>query len=138
MEKRKVYITENDKIKLKGLFNTTIGFRNRDLKTLRDLLEELDRAELIYDDNDAKDIIMMNTTVLVKDLDTGLEFTYTLVYPEYANSNENKISILAPIGTALLGYKVGDTIEWEVPAGIRKLKVKKIIDQPALVKSKVS
>jgi regulator of nucleoside diphosphate kinase len=74
----------------------------------------------------------MNSAVIVKDLDSGKEFTYTLVYPEFANSSENKISILAPIGTALLGYKVGDIIEWEVPAGKRKLKVKKILSQPKL------
>ena len=130
MEKRKIFITETDKARLKGLFNTTIGFRNRDLKTLRDLLEELERAEIIQDEKSSKDVIMMNSTVKVKDMDTGVEFTYTLVYPEHANSNENKISILAPIGTALLCYKVGDIIEWEVPAGIRKLKVMKILNQP--------
>lgn len=132
METRKIYITESDKSKLRGLFNTTIGFRDRDLKTIKDLLIEIERAEVINDSGSAKDVIMMNSAVIVKDLDSGKEFTYTLVYPEFANSSENKISILAPIGTALLGYKVGDIIEWEVPAGKRKLKVKKILSQPKL------
>lgn len=133
MENRKIYITENDKIKLKGLFNTTIGFRDRDLKTIKDLLYEIERAEIINDGESADNVIMMNSSVIVKDLDTKKEYTYTLVYPEFANSSENKISILAPIGTALLGYKAGDIIEWQVPAGKRRLKVKKILTQPKLV-----
>lgn len=130
MEKRKIYITEKDKTRLKKLFTTTIGFRNHDLKNLKDLLNELERAEVIEDEDSMEDVIMMNSTVIVKDLDSGNDLVYTIVYPEQANSSENKISILAPIGTALLGYKVGDTIEWEVPAGKRRLKVKEILYQP--------
>jgi regulator of nucleoside diphosphate kinase len=130
MEKRKIYISEKDKTRLKRLFTTTIGFRSHDLKTLRDLLNELERAESIEDEDSMEDVIMMNSTVLVKDLDSGDDLIYTIVYPEHANSSENKISILAPIGTALLGYRVGDTIEWEVPAGKRRLKVKEILYQP--------
>ena len=72
----------------------------------------------------------MNSTVLVEDIETKKDYTYTIVYPEDANSSENKISILAPIGTALLGFKAGDIIEWEVPAGKRKLRVKRILYQP--------
>ena len=55
---------------------------------------------------------------------------YTLVFPEEANIDQNRISVLAPLGTALLGYKVGDTLEWEVPAGLRRLKVIEILYQP--------
>lgn len=130
MKNRKIYVTEKDKVRLKGLFTTTIGFRGRDLKSVKDLLSELDRAEVVKDDTLSGNVITMNSTVLVKDLKTGEEHTYTIVYPEHANSMENKISILAPIGTALLGFKTGDVIEWEVPAGKRKLKVKKIFSQP--------
>lgn len=128
MKQRKIYISENDKIRLKKLFSSTIGFRDRDLKNLKELLIELDRAEVI-ENNSMDDVIMMNSTVLVKDLDSGDEFVYTVVYPEHANLNENKISILAPVGTALLGYRVGDIIEWDVPAGKRRLKVIEILFQ---------
>jgi regulator of nucleoside diphosphate kinase len=77
----------------------------------------------------------MNSTVHIQDIETGKEFTYKIVYPEFANSDANRISILAPIGTALLGYKIGDTVEWEVPAGKRKLLVKNIIIQPEETKN---
>ncbi|MBU2492367.1 MAG: nucleoside diphosphate kinase regulator [Bacteroidetes bacterium] len=133
MDSRKIYITERDKAKLKKLFASTIGFRNLDLKNLKVLLYELERAEVVTSEDLTKDVITMNSTVRVKDLDSGSEFTYTLVYPEDANSDENKISILAPIGTALLGYSVGDIIEWAVPAGKRRLEVKEIIYQESMV-----
>ena len=55
---------------------------------------------------------------------------YSLVFPHSANINQNRISILAPIGTALIGYKIGDIIEWKVPGGLRKLKVEEILYQP--------
>lgn len=133
MENRNIYITEKDKAKLKKLFASTIGFRNLDLKNLKVLLYELERAEVVREEDIASDVITMNSTVRVKDLNSNSEFTYTLVYPEEANSDENKISILAPIGTALLGYSVGDIIEWAVPAGKRKLEVKEIISQDSMV-----
>jgi regulator of nucleoside diphosphate kinase len=56
--------------------------------------------------------------------------TYSLVFPTEANFVEGKISVLAPIGTAILGYRQGDTIEWRVPSGVRKLKVEEILYQP--------
>lgn len=72
----------------------------------------------------------MNSKIILKDLDLGEETTYTLVYPGEADLSENKISVLAPIGTAILGFREGDEIDWKVPAGIVKLEVKKIIYQP--------
>jgi len=128
--KRKIYITEGDKQKLKGLCRRTIGLREKDMKNLMDLAEELERAEVINNENLPGDVITMNSTVRIQDLKTGDELVYTIVYPENANIEEKRISILAPIGTALIGYRVGDTIEWEVPAGKRYLKVKEIIYQP--------
>ena len=61
---------------------------------------------------------------------SGESNTYSLVFPTEADSEEGKISVLAPIGTAILGYRQGDTIEWPVPSGVRKLKVDEILYQP--------
>jgi regulator of nucleoside diphosphate kinase len=60
----------------------------------------------------------------------GEEQVYTLVFPRDADTATGKISVLAPIGTAILGYRVGDMIEWQVPAGKRKLKIEEVIYQP--------
>jgi len=52
------------------------------------------------------------------------------VYPSFANPAKNRISILAPIGMALLGYQTGDVVEWKVPAGMRRLKIEEVLYQP--------
>src|SRR5690606_11479742 len=97
---------------------------------LAKLQAELDRAVVVASEDVADDVITMNSTVVLVDLDTQEEETYTLVFPEDADISQGKISILAPIGTALLGYEVGDVIEWDVPAGKRRLRVAEITYQP--------
>ena len=72
----------------------------------------------------------MNSTVVLLDMDTQQEETYTLVFPEIADANCGYISVLAPIGMAMMGYQVGDTFEWPVPDGTRRLRVKEILYQP--------
>jgi len=72
----------------------------------------------------------MNSKVRLRDVGRQEEMVYWLVFPGNADPDQNKISILAPIGTALLGYRVGDIIEWKVPAGVTKLKVEEILYQP--------
>lgn len=76
------------------------------------------------------DVITMNSRVKLQDLDSGDEMIYTLVYPSDADTGQNRISILAPIGTALIGYRVGDIVEWKVPSGVKRLKVEEILYQP--------
>ena len=72
----------------------------------------------------------LNSTVRLLDQKTDEKMLYTLVFPEQANISQGKISILAPIGTAMLGYKVGDTFEWDTPGGTRIILVKEILYQP--------
>jgi len=101
---------------------------------IEELAAELDRATVVESDKVPQDIVTMNSKVYFRDMDTGKDEFYQLVYPEDADIEQNKISILAPIGTAILGYKVGDVIEWKVPAGVRRLKIKKILYQPEAAK----
>jgi regulator of nucleoside diphosphate kinase len=72
----------------------------------------------------------MNSRVCFIDLDTGEEMICSLVFPGEADIEQHKLSVLAPIGIALLGYRAGDTLEWKVPAGLRRLKVKEVLYQP--------
>lgn len=94
------------------------------------LKTEIDRAEIVLPQDIPDDVITMNSAVCLEDLDTGEEEVYTLVFPENADLKQGRISVLAPIGTGMLGYEVGDTFEWEVPAGKRRLRVKSILYQP--------
>ena len=75
-------------------------------------------------------VITMNSQVTLLDLDTQEAETYTLVFPDDLDGAPGKVSVLAPIGTAMLGYKTGDIFEWKVPDGMRRLRVERILYQP--------
>jgi regulator of nucleoside diphosphate kinase len=130
MKKRSLYITEADMNRLQGLLETGSRFGHRDKKHLLELEDELNRARVVPSKDIPEDVITMNSEVRLKDLDSGEEVVYSLVFPGDANVAENKISVLAPIGTALIGYRVWDTIEWKVPGRLRRLKVEEILYQP--------
>ncbi len=130
MKKRTIYISSFDKERLMRLIENSDNYNNPDKNYLKELEKELDRGKIVEPKNIPHNAITMNSKVRLKDLDSGEKITYMLVFPDEADINKNKISILAPIGTALIGYRVGDTIEWEVPAGLRRLKVEEILYQP--------
>ena len=127
----RIYITEFDLKRLRGLINhAKKSWNKRAIQHLDALEEELDRAEVVKPEAIPPDVITMNSRFRLKDLQTGEEDRYTLVFPGTADSSNGKISVLAPIGIAVLGYRVGDTVEWEVPAGLKRFKVEEVIYQP--------
>ncbi len=130
MKKRTIYINAFDRKRLMRLIEDSTNFNNPDKNYLKELEKELNRGKIVEPKDIPKDVITMNSMVRLKDLDSGEEMMYTLVFPGIADISKNKISILAPIGTALIGYRVGDIIEWEVPAGLRRLKVEEVLYQP--------
>jgi regulator of nucleoside diphosphate kinase len=130
-DKGKIYISEFDLKRLKELIKVAEEFGDkRVVRYLEELDEELDRAEAMKPQEIRDDVITMNSTFRLRDVDTDQEAVYTLVFPGDADSARGKVSILAPIGTAVLGYKIGDMIEWEVPAGRKRFKVEQIVYQP--------
>ena len=130
MSKKLIYITNNDMKRLRELIMVAKEFGNKDKKYLRELEDELDKGEVVNSRDIPNNIITMNSKVRLRDINTQKEMICWLVFPDDSNADQGKISILAPIGTALLGYKVGDIIEWKVPAGVTKLKVEEILYQP--------
>lgn len=130
MENKPIYITEFDLERLQKLLWEAQSTDYRKSEYLENLQKEIRRAVVVSPQDIPGDVITMNSIVCLKDIETGEEETYTLVFPEDSNPAQGKISILAPIGTGMLGYKVGDTFEWIVPAGKRRLQVKNIVYQP--------
>ena len=126
-----IYITTSDYHRLSGLIEISRE-RNGDAdrEYLDQLEEELERAEVVNPEDVPHDVITMRSKVRLKDLKSGKTVMYSLVFPSEANSNEGHISVLAPIGTALLGNRSGDVVESKVPSGLRRLKVKEILYQP--------
>jgi regulator of nucleoside diphosphate kinase len=130
MAQRNIHITKFDMDRLLDLIEG-LRLTPKANKANLDLLEnELYRGILVDPQNVPQDVITMNSKISVTDIESGEKMTYTLVFPVKANIAENKLSILAPLGMALLGYRKGDIIEWSVPSGIKKLKVEEIIYQP--------
>jgi regulator of nucleoside diphosphate kinase len=125
-----IYVTEPEYNRLRALIETTRERQGVDWEYLSKLEAELDRAEIVDAKEIPADVITMRSKVRLKDLVSGEANIYSLVFPTEADFSEGRISILAPIGTAILGYKRGDTIEWPVPSGLRRLKVDKILYQP--------
>ena len=125
-----IYITELDYNRLHGLIDRTRESNGVDKEYLKKLEAELERAEVVDSRDIPADVITMRSKVRLKDLVSGESNTYSLVFPREADFAEGKISVLAPIGTAILGYRRGDTIEWPVPSGLRRLEVEEILYQP--------
>lgn len=95
------------------------------------LEEELSRANVMAQTEIPQDVVTMNSKVKFCDESTGQESEITLVYPKDANLEQGRVSILAPVGIALLGLSVGQTIDWKMPNGaMKKLQVKEVTFQP--------
>ena len=130
MEKRTIYITEYDLERLENLIIEAKRLDQRGNEYLESLEAELARGQLVAPSEVQPDVITMNSKVCLVDLDTNEEMVYVLVFPQDADITQSKISILAPIGTAMLGYRIGDEFTWPVPDGLRRLKVMQILYQP--------
>lgn len=130
MAKRRIHITDYDMQRLRKLLEGTQYWNQKDKEYLSHLEEEMDQAVVVSYEKVPSDVVTMNTQMQVTDLDTKKKMSIQLVFPSEADFEKGKISILAPIGTALIGYRVGDTVTWEVPNGTRRLKIEEIVYQP--------
>jgi regulator of nucleoside diphosphate kinase len=125
-----IHVTSQDKQRLEDLLAEVEVSDPRKQGDLKALVEELHRAVIVEPKDIPCDVITMNSRAEIRDLESGETVAFTLVFPAEANIDEEKISILAPIGAGMLGYRVGDKFEWKVPEGIRRMKVTKIHYQP--------
>lgn len=130
MRARNIFITDRDMQRLKGLLDSARRFLSRDHQYLATLEAELGQAEVVPAHQVPDGVVTMNSQVRLRDMDTGAESEYRLVFPRDADLARGRISVLAPIGTAILGYRVGETVEFQVPAGRKRLKVKSVLYQP--------
>ena len=130
MSTKAIQITEFDFNRLQKLVQEVSYTELRGRDYLARLKTELEGAQVVPAEAVSNVVITMNSTVVLLDLDTEEEETYTLVFPELADISQCRISVLAPVGMAMMGYQVGDTFEWPVPDGTRRLRVKEILYQP--------
>lgn len=129
-----IYITDSDRATLSSLITSRqpIG---QDVKSLVDLKGELERAVVVLDQEVAPTVVTLNSQVRLRDLDSGEEGEYTLVLPGSADFRQGRVSVLAPVGTALLGQREGDIVEWVVPAGRKRFCIEAVLYQPEAAKA---
>jgi regulator of nucleoside diphosphate kinase len=95
------------------------------------LREEIERAEIVEPEDVPRDVVTMNSVVRFVDEESNRESEVTLVFPGQADVESDRISVLAPVGSALLGLAVGDSIHWPLPnARTRRLRVVAVTYQP--------
>ena len=128
--KNPIYVTSQDNQRLEDLLMEVEASDPRKHGDLKALTEELDRAVIVDPKDVFSDVITMNSRAEMRDFETGETVAFTLVFPSEANIDEEKISVLAPIGAGMLGYRVGDEFEWKVPDGLRRMKVTNVEYQP--------
>lgn len=129
MRGKNAVITEADFDRLSGLVHSPYG-RVSYGPLAAALDEELRRGEVVAPTRVPRGVVTMNSRMRIRDLRSDDQETYTLVFPQEADINEGRLSVLAPLGTALLGAKVGDVVEVTAPAGVRRIKVERLLYQP--------
>jgi regulator of nucleoside diphosphate kinase len=135
MTERPIRITEIDAKRLKNVLENNRFEGREDRGDLDRLDYEIDRASIVKPTEIPADVVTMNSRVRLRDLDSGDAVVFSLVYPPSdsvhdAGSYGVTVSVLAPVGTAVLGYRAGDPIDWEMPSGVRRLKVEDVVYQP--------
>jgi regulator of nucleoside diphosphate kinase len=125
-----IVVTRPDLERLRILIEAARARRRWEEMHVLALADELESAEVVEPDSVPPDVVTMRSRVRVRDMVSGEAATYTISYPVEANLEAGRLSVLAPIGTALLGYREGDVVEWPVPGGLRVLKIEKLEHQP--------
>ena len=126
MEKR-IVLSKRDVLRLRSFMRNTRSASVLDREHRRDLQDEMERAITVEDADLPADVIAIDSKVLVRDTETSLASVYTVVLPAQANPARGQISVFAPLGTALLGYRLNDVIEWWMPGGLRRLKIEAVL-----------
>ena len=126
--KPKIVISSRDAQKIDRLLASLPG---RDFPGRDDLEAELARARVVDPQQLPAGVVTMNSTVRFKIASSAKSFVLTLVYPDEVEADGSTISILAPVGSALLGLSEGDQIEWPKPGGgVLRVVVEEVVDQP--------
>jgi regulator of nucleoside diphosphate kinase len=99
-----------------------------DVQNVTNLEAELKKAKLVTKENFPNDVVRLNSKIKVKELSKNKVMDITLVTPDKADIKERRVSVMAPIGTAVIGFRKGKTISWQVPAGKKKFTIMEVIN----------
>ena len=127
MKYGQLMLEKKEFVTLKRLLNLSENYKVDTRKySIKRLSEELKTAQILDEDKMPPDVIRFNSLITVATMDNGWKNTFQLVLPSESNAALKKVSILSPMGAAVMGYAKGDTMEWEFPAGIKTLTIEDV------------
>jgi regulator of nucleoside diphosphate kinase len=129
MTDRQIVISEPNARVLRNLLRTR-NAAPHDQEHLQELRAELDRALVMESSQVSPTVVTLHAAVRVRDLESGQRQELTLVSPREADVSAGRISVLAPLGTALIGYRQGDIVERLMPGGLRRLLIEEVLQAP--------
>lgn len=118
-----VLLLKNDFEILNGFVKNVHGMQVSEKENFRKLYEEIRKAQILKEEDFPADVVRLGSKVLIKDLHTKRDITITIVLPQNADIKQKKVSVLAPLGTALIGFRKGQKVSWEVPSGRKDFKI---------------
>ena len=125
---KQLILREDDYQLLISYVNGWQGNSAADRKNVVDLQAELKKAKLVSKDNFPLDVVRLNSTVKVKATDKDTILELVLVTPDKADIRSGRISVMAPIGTALIGFRKGEEVKWDVPAGKKTFMILEVVN----------
>jgi regulator of nucleoside diphosphate kinase len=126
MNTKNIHISENDLTRIRLLIGALQG-DPRGAKLTARLRDEIERATVVAEL--PPKVIGIRSTAEVLDLESGEVDRFMLTLPEQADAAQGRLSIFAPLGTAILGFSEGDEFEWEMPGGVRRLRIQKVTQE---------
>lgn len=133
---QRIYISEGEASRLRDVVDQ--HSEGREAATAALLAAELDRATVLEPERVPSDVVTIGSRVVFEEESRGQKREVVLVYPSGANASAGRISVLAPVGAALLGLRVGDEIDWPLPGG-RTAEIRILsVDQPPLTRAEVA
>jgi regulator of nucleoside diphosphate kinase len=121
-----VILLKNDYDILNGYVKNLQGMQVNEKENFGKLYEELKKAKVVTSEDFPDDVVRLDSTVVIRDMKTRRDMTLTIVLPQKADIKQKKVSVLAPVGTALIGFKKGQIVSWEVPSGKKDFKIMEV------------
>jgi regulator of nucleoside diphosphate kinase len=129
-----VILLRNDFEILNAYVKNVQGMQVNEKENYHKLSMELKKAQIVDPETFPKDTVRLDSIVVIKDLLTGREMSITIVLPQKADIKQKKVSVLAPIGTALIGFRKGQKVSWQVPSGKKDFMIMEVKNSNLLYK----
>ena len=126
-----VILLKDDFEILNGYVKNLQGMQVNEKENFGKLYQELKKAQIVTSEDFPEDVVRLDSTVVIRDIKTGRDMTITIVLPQKADIKLKKVSVLAPIGTALIGFRRGQTVSWQVPSGKKDFKIMEVDNSPS-------